>query len=48
MDLAAAQYSWGDHAYLRFCEKIKDAVDPGGILAPGKQGIWPASMRDGR
>ena len=48
MDLAQAQYSFGDHAYLRFCEKIKDAVDPGGILAPGKQGIWPASMRDGR
>ena len=47
MDLAAAQYSWGDHAYLRFCETIKDAVDPAGILSPGKQGIWPASMRNG-
>ena len=48
MDLAAAQYSWGDHAYLRFCETIKDAVDPAGILSPGKQGIWPASMRNGK
>jgi 4-cresol dehydrogenase (hydroxylating) len=48
MDLAQAQYSWGDHAYLRFVERIKDAVDPRGILAPGKQGIWPASMREGR
>jgi 4-cresol dehydrogenase (hydroxylating) flavoprotein subunit len=47
MDLAADQYSWGDHAYRRFCETLKDALDPQGILAPGKQGIWPRSMREG-
>ncbi|MEQ3552720.1 FAD-binding oxidoreductase [Pseudonocardia nematodicida] len=46
MDLAAEQFSFNDHAYLRFVEKIKDAVDPAGILSPGKQGIWPRSMRD--
>jgi hypothetical protein len=28
MDLTADQYSFGDHAYRRFCEQIKDAVDP--------------------
>ncbi|MGI5460947.1 FAD-binding oxidoreductase [Streptomyces sp. CA-249302] len=47
MDLAADQYSFNDHAYRRFVEKIKDAVDPTGILAPGRHGIWPASYRDG-
>ena len=45
MDLAADQYSFNNHAYRRFVETIKDALDPNGILSPGKQGIWPRSMR---
>jgi len=48
MDLAVEQYSFGDHAQRRFNETIKDALDPNGILAPGKSGIWPQSMRPPR
>jgi len=48
MDLASDQYSFNDHAYRRFCETIKDAVDPNGILSPGKQGIWPKALRESR
>ncbi len=45
MDLASDQYSYNDHAYRRFVEKIKDAVDPKGVLSPGRHGIWPSRYR---
>ncbi|GAA3841214.1 MULTISPECIES: FAD-binding oxidoreductase [Streptomyces] len=44
-DLAQDQLAFGDHAYRRFAETIKDAVDPKGILSPGRHGIWPARYR---
>jgi 4-cresol dehydrogenase (hydroxylating) len=47
-DAVAAQYSFNDHALRRFNEAIKDAVDPNGILAPGRGGIWPKHLRDRR
>jgi 4-cresol dehydrogenase (hydroxylating) flavoprotein subunit len=42
MDVAARQYSFNDHASLRLAGRIKAALDPDGILSPGKQGVWPA------
>lgn len=45
MDLAQDQYGFNDHAYRRFAEKIKDAVDPQGLINPGRHGIWPAALR---
>jgi 4-cresol dehydrogenase (hydroxylating) len=48
MDEIAAQYGFGDHAMLRLYEALKDALDPEGILSPGKQGIWPRAMRQQR
>jgi 4-cresol dehydrogenase (hydroxylating) len=45
MDFVAEQYDFNDNALRRFTETIKDAIDPNGILSPGKQGIWPRSMR---
>lgn len=44
-DLLADQFSYNDHALLRFQQKLKDAADPNGILAPGRYGLWPKKMR---
>ena len=48
MDLAAAQYDFNDGALLRLSETIKDTLDPDGILAPGKSGIWRRAWRGRR
>ena len=45
MDQIARTYGWNNGAMMRLNELLKDALDPKGILAPGKQGIWPSRYR---
>lgn len=44
-DTVADTYSFNDHALRRFNERLKDAIDPNGIVAAGRYGIWPRHMR---
>jgi hypothetical protein len=39
-------YSFNDHVLLKFLETIKDAVDPNGIMSPGRYAIWPRHLRE--
>ncbi|KAK1752330.1 FAD binding domain-containing protein [Echria macrotheca] len=55
MDLVAGVYDFGAKdegangvpALVRLNQRIKDELDPNGILSPGKQGIWPRRFREG-
>jgi len=45
MDKVAATFDFNGHALGRLNEKLKDALDPNGVLAPGKSGIWGSARR---
>lgn len=45
-DQVARAYSWNNNSLLKFQEQMKDSLDPKGILAPGRNGIWPKKYRD--
>jgi hypothetical protein len=40
-------FSYNNHSLMRFKESIKDAIDPNGILSPGRYGLWPKHLRKG-
>ena len=46
MDQIAGTYDWNDGALGKFNERLKDALDPNGILAAGKSGVWPRRYRN--
>ena len=46
MDDISATYDFNDNALLKINEQVKDTLDPNGILAPGKSGIWPKRYRE--
>lgn len=39
-------YNYNGNSLLRLSELIKDSLDPNGILAAGRYGIWPKHLRD--
>ncbi|KZL83372.1 vanillyl-alcohol oxidase [Colletotrichum incanum] len=43
MDPVADAFNWNDNAQMQLNETIKNALDPNGIIAPGKNGVWPAN-----
>jgi hypothetical protein len=45
MDQVAGTYNWNGGSLMKFNERLKDALDPNGILAPGRCGIWPKRYR---
>ena len=46
MDDVAASYDFNEYALSNLNNSMKDMIDPNGIIAPGKSGIWPRRYRE--
>jgi 4-cresol dehydrogenase (hydroxylating) len=47
-DLVMSKYSFNNHSLQRLHETIKDAMDPNGIISPGRYAIYPKAQRKAR
>lgn len=47
-DAVMDSYSFNNNILRRVNERIKDALDPNGILSVGRYGVWPKRLRDGK
>lgn len=48
MDEVAAKLDFNFGAFGKVLGKLKDVLDPNGVLSPGKSGVWGSAGRDGR
>jgi 4-cresol dehydrogenase (hydroxylating) len=46
--LGMQMFGWNGGALHRLHETLKDAIDPNGIVSPGRYDIWPKRLRDPR
>ena len=46
--LGMQMFGWNEGALHRLHETLKDAIDPNGILSPGRYDIWPRNLRGTR
>lgn len=46
-DAVMDSYSFNNNILRRVNERIKDALDPNGIISAGRYGVWPQHLRNG-